>query len=115
MSNVKALHEKWMNKPAYNESYRSQAGEFLNHERKMHVTTEYLNEEAIIPPLPLTPREQSVADLLLQGLEQNQIAERLYFSPAYIYEIMRRMRGKYCANNTYHLIVKLAEERYFKN
>lgn len=81
----------------------------------MQTTTEYLNEEAIIPPLPLTPREQSVADLLLQGLEQNQIAEKLYFSPAYIYEIMRRMRGKYCANSTYHLIVKLVEEKYVKN
>lgn len=115
MSDIKALHEKWINKPAYKESYRSQAGEFCNYERQMQTTTEYLTEEAIIPPLPLTPREQSVADLLLQGLEQNQIAERLYFSPAYIYEIMRRMRGKYCANNTYHLIVKLAEERYLKN
>ena len=104
-----------MNKPAYNESYRSQAGEFLNYERKMQANLKNLNEESISPPVPLTPRERSVADLLLQGLEQNQIAEKLYFSPAYIYEIMRRMRGKYCANNTYHLIVKLAEERYLKN
>lgn len=73
------------------------------------------SEEFALNPLPLTPREKSVAELLIEGLEQHEIAQRLNFAPSYIYELMRQIRDKYCANNTYHLIVLLAKERYACN
>lgn len=65
-----------------------------------------------VKPLKLTPRERSVADLLALGSEPSRIAKELFLVPAYVYELIRRIKGKYSADNTYHLVTLLAVEKY---
>lgn len=70
-------------------------------------TTESLLSEELCRQYHITPREQEILPLLIQGSRNNQIAETLFVSLSTIKTHLRNIYAKFNVNNRYELVALL--------